>query len=314
MPDNAPDAAPRDLTRFALLSIAAALVTIALKTGAWWMTGSVGLLSDAAESLVNLVAAIVAYYALKVAAQPPDETHLYGHSKAEYLSALVEGVMIFVAAVVILYTSVERFLNPQPLENVGVGLGISVAASVVNGAVAFVLLRAGREHRSLTLVADGQHLMTDVWTSAGVVVGVLIVALTGIDRLDPVVAFLVGVNIVVTGVTLVRESVRGFMDHAWSDEEHAELMSVFDRFTGENVSVHGLRTRVAGHHRFAEMHLLVPGSWTVAEAHDLEERIEVAVREELGSVSLMCHVEPIEDPRSYDDFAAQARLPEGNGN
>ena len=188
-----------DLSRFAWLSIAAALVTIALKTVAWQVTGSVGLLSDAAESLVNLVAAVVALVALRVAIRPADHNHHYGHSKAEYFSAAAEGMMIFVAAAVILVSSIQRFLQPRPLENVGAGLTVSVLASVVNGLVAVVLLRAGARYRSITLTADGKHLMTDVWTSVGVVVGVLLVWATGWERLDPVVAFAVGLNILVTG-------------------------------------------------------------------------------------------------------------------
>ncbi|HPF81442.1 cation diffusion facilitator family transporter, partial [Nostocoides australiense] len=201
-----------NLTKFAWLSIAAAIATIALKFGAYVLTGSVGLLSDAAESIVNLVAAFVALLALHVASRPPDDDHHYGHSKAEYFSAVVEGVMIFVAAVFILLTSVERFLHPQGLQNVGVGLGISVIASVLNGTVAMLLLRAGRAHNSITLVADGKHLLTDVWTSVGVVVGVLLVAVTKWERLDPIIAFLVGCNIIWTGWHLIRQSVDGLMD------------------------------------------------------------------------------------------------------
>ena len=194
----------RDLRRFAWLSIAAAIATITLKAGAWLLTGSVGLLSDAAESIVNLVAAVVALVALTVAGRPADDDHHFGHAKAEYFSAAVEGLMIFVAAAVILVTAVERFLHPQPIDNVGVGLAVSVVASVINGLVAMVLVRAGRRHDSITLRADGQHLLTDVWTSVGVVAGVLLVALTGWQRLDPIVAFLVGINIVLTGVRLPR--------------------------------------------------------------------------------------------------------------
>ena len=197
-----------NLERYAWLSVAAALATIALKTGAWWVTDSVGLLADAAESIVNLVAAIAALVALRVAARAADDNHHFGHSKAEYFSAAIEGGMIFVAASFIIWQSIGRLLTPQPIEQAGTGLAISVVASVINGAVAVVLLRAGREHRSITLRADGQHLLTDVWTSVGVVVGVLLVVLTGIDWLDPVVALLVGANIIWTGGQLVSESSR----------------------------------------------------------------------------------------------------------
>ena len=297
-----------DLRRFAWLSIVAALVTIALKSGAFLLTGSVGLLSDAAESTVNLVAAIVALIALTIAARPADSGHQFGHTKAEYLSAAAEGQMIFVAAVVIIWTAVQRFLHPQPLENVGVGLAISVVASIVNGWVAFVLVRAGRAHRSLTLTADGRHLLTDVWTSAGVVVGVLLVAVTGVERLDPVVAMLVGLNIIVTGWRLLQQSFSGLMDASLPQEESAAITEVLGGYTADDVGFHGLRTRVSGHQGFAEVHVLVPGSWTVQHGHDLVERIEADLAEQVGSVSLIVHIEPREDPRSYDDFPTEVQI------
>lgn len=299
----------RDLSRFAYLSIAAAVVTITLKVIAWRITGSVGLLSDAAESVVNLVAAVAVLIALKVAAMPADKNHHYGHTKAEYFSAAVEGMMIFVAALVIMYTAVERFLHPQTIENVGIGLAISVVASAVNGAVAVVLLRAGRQHRSLTLTADGKHLMTDVWTSAGVVVGVLLVGLTGIARLDPVIAFLVGINIVWTGWKLIRESTEGLMDISMPKEDNSAIAEILARFVTREVHFHALRTRVSGHHRFAEVHVLVPGAWTVQQGHDLMEEVEEAVHREFGEIALTCHLEPSEDPRAYGDYAAEFPIP-----
>jgi cation diffusion facilitator family transporter len=295
--------ARENLTRFAWLSIAAALATIALKFGAYVLTGSVGLLSDAAESVVNLVAAFVALIALHVAAQPADEDHQFGHSKAEYFSAAVEGVMIFVAAIFILWTSVQRFLAPEELDNVGPGLGISVAASALNGIVAIVLMRAGRKHNSITLVADGKHLMTDVWTSAGVVVGVLLVVVTGWLRLDPIIAFLVGCNIIWTGWHLVRESVDGLMDHAPSAECRADIQKIIDEFTareGGALKIHGVRARVAGHVNHVAFHVLVPGTWTVREGHDLLEEIEGRFHDHFGHIVVDTHLEPIEDPRSYD--------------
>jgi cation diffusion facilitator family transporter len=297
-------AAPRgavDLTRFAWLSIGAALVTIALKTGAWWITGSVGLLSDAAESVVNLVAAVVALVALRVAVRPADRTHHYGHSKAEYFSAAAEGLMIFVAAAVILYTSVQRFLDPQPLENVGIGLAVSVLASAVNGGVALVLLRAGARYRSITLTADGKHLMTDVWTSVGVVVGVLLVAATGWERLDPVVAFAVGVNILVTGWRLISSASAGLMDISLPPEDDEVIRGVLDRFGSADVSWHRLLTREAGHRRFIQFDLLVPGEWSVQRGHDLVEDITDALVAEFPDIDVLCHLEPVEDPRSYED-------------
>ncbi len=290
--------------------MAAAVATISLKAGAWWITGSVGLLSDAAESVVNLVAAVVALIALKVAAAPADDDHHYGHSKAEYFSAAVEGLMIFVAAGVILVASVVRFLSPRPIEEVGIGLVISVIASLINLSVAMVLLRAGKQHNSITLRADGKHLMTDVWTSAGVIVGVGLVALTGWYRLDAIVAFAVGVNIVVTGIRLMIESVHGLMDRTLSDEENAAIAAVVSRFTGEQVSVHALRTRQSGYLQFASMHVLVPGAWSVTRGHDLVEDLEQALSAEFPTLQVTTHLEPREDPRAYEGIEAEVPIPD----
>lgn len=301
------------LARFAWLSIAAALVTITLKAVAWQLTGSVGLLSDAAESLVNLAAALVALWALTVAARPADDGHHFGHSKAEYFSAAIEGQMILVAAFLIMWPAVQRLLNPQPLENVGIGLGISVVASVVNGVVAWVLLRAGRRYRSSALVADAHHLLTDVWTSVGVVAGVLVVAATGWLVVDPLLAIAVGINIMFTGWRLLRDSIAGLMDVTWSSQENTELAALLARFERPDVHFHGLRTRTAGHHRFAEVHVLVPGAWTVQQGHDVVEEIEAAVASELLDVSIICHMEPLEDPRSYGDFSAEVPVTRDEG-
>lgn len=295
-------ATPVDLTRFAWLSIAAALATIALKTFAWQVTGSVGLLSDAAESLVNLAAAIIALMALRLAIKPPDRNHNFGHSKAEYFSAAAEGAMIFVAAGVIILTAMQRFLEPQPLENVGVGLLVSVVASILNGTVAWVLLRAGKRHRSLTLTADGKHLLTDVWTSVGVVAGVGLVWLTKWPRLDAIVAMAVGINILFTGAKLMHESGMGLMDVSLPRAENDRIREILEGFTAENVMFHGVRTRESGNRRYMDMHLLVPGAWSVQQAHDLVEEITEALRAEFDDLHVMIHAEPIEDPRSYDDY------------
>jgi len=300
-PQAAPNGGPVNLTRFAWLAIAAAVVTIALKVAAYLITGSVGLLSDAAESVVNLVAAFVALIVLHVAALPADDNHHYGHSKAEYFSAAVEGIMIFVAAVFIVVAAVRRFLAPQELEQVGIGLAISVVAAVVNGVVGMVLIRAGRRHRSITLDADGRHLMTDVVTSVGVVVGVGLVAMTGWLRLDPIVAFLVGCNILWTGWHLVRRSIAGLMDHTMSETDNARLITVLRRYASDEVSFHGVRTREAGAEKHVSMHVLVPGAWTVQRGHDLLEDVEDAVRGEFERVEVDTHLEPIEDPRSYEE-------------
>lgn len=294
--------AARDLTRFAWLSIAAAVVTIGMKTTAWMMTGSVGLLSDAAESVVNLVAGVVALIALKVAAAPASERYTYGRTKAEYFSAAIEGMMIFVAAAVILVSAVERFINPRPLDNVGIGLVISIVASVVNGAVALVLLRAGRRYRSLTLTADGHHLMTDVVTSVGVVVGVGLVWLTDWTRLDPIVAFAVGVNIIVTGIRLLVESMRGLLDVTLPEEENARLTEILRSHTTEETRFHGLQTRVSGRERYATVHVLVPDDWTVLAGHDFIEGIEREMREAVPGLVVLSHLEPISDPASYEDI------------
>jgi cation diffusion facilitator family transporter len=290
------------LLRFAWLSIAAAVVTIALKSTAFALTGSVGLLSDAMESGVNLVAAVVALVALTIAARPADEEHLYGHSKAEYFSAAVEGAMILVAAGAIVVSAAGRLLHPRLLEHVGPGLAVTVVAAAVNGAVAAVLLKAGREHRSITLSADGRHLMTDVWTSAGVVVGVGAVALTGWEWLDPLVAFAVGINIIVAGWRLVSQSVGGLMDRALPAADHEAIDAVLDRYrTDEGIRFHALRTRAAGSRRFVSVHVLMPGAWTVQAGHNLLERLEADLELALDGASVFTHMEPMEDPASYAD-------------
>lgn len=301
----------RNLTRFAWLSIVTAIVTIALKAGAYYLTGSVGLLSDAAESVVNLVAGVVALIALTVAARPPDEHHNYAYTKAEYLSAVVEGAMIFVAAMFIIYTAVERLLHPQSLTNVGVALGISLVASVINGVVAVILIRAGRKYRSITLRADGKHLMTDVWTSVGVVIAVLAVALTGWERLDPIIALAVGANIIIAGWALLRESVGGLLDRAVDDQTQAIIDRIIGEFivTGE-VQIHAVRSRESGHYHFISMHVLVPGDWSVGRGHDLCHRLEERLETEIGSAEVFTHLEPLEDPRAYE-LELGVKLPDG---
>jgi cation diffusion facilitator family transporter len=289
------------LFRLLWLSIAAAVATISLKVFAWSVTGSVGLLSDAAESAVNLVAAVVALLALRWAAKPADEEHAYGHAKAEYFSAGVEGSLIVVAALAIVVTAVPRLIDPEPIDDVGIGLALSTAASLVNLAVGLVLLRAGRRHRSITLEADGRHLMTDVWTSAGVIAGVAAVALTDWQRLDPIIALLVAGNIILTGSSLVRRSVGGLMDRALDPEELRRIGGVLAPFQREGIRFHALRTRQAGRRAFISVHVLVPRAWSVQRGHDEVERVEAALRETLPYATVFTHLEPLEDPRSYDD-------------
>lgn len=289
------------LYRLLLLSIAAAVATIALKTIAWQLTGSVGLLSDAAESVVNLVAAVIALAALRWAGKPADEEHTYGHAKAEYFSAGIEGALIFLAAVTIAVTAVDRLMHPQPLSDVGIGLVVSVAASAINLGVGTMLVRTGREHRSITLEADGRHLLTDVWTSIGVVVGVAAVAISGWDRLDAIVALAVAANIVFTGATLLRRSAAGLMDRALPDDLQREITQALAAFDHTGVQFHALRTRQAGQRAFISLHVLVPGAWTVRQGHDIAEQIESELRKRLPYATVFTHVEPIDDPRSFDD-------------
>lgn len=291
-----PEGAPPSLTKFAWLSIAAAVLTIGLKSGAYLLTGSVGLLSDAAESGVNLIAAVVALVALHVAARPADENHNFGHGKAEYFSAGIEGLMIFVAAAFILFTSVQRFLNPAPLESVGLGLAISTVATVVNGVVGMLLLRAGAAHRSVTLTADGKHLLTDVWTSFGVITGVLLVGLTGWERLDPIVAALVGLNILVTGFRLVSQSLVSLLDAAMPAEDLARVTAVLDRMRSADLEFADLRTRESGRHRFISLTVLVPADWTVKRGHALADDVEVAIALDLPDTDVQTHLEPQRTP------------------
>ncbi len=299
----APTGGKIDLARFAWLSIWAAVVTIALKALAYFLTGSVGLLSDAAESLVNLVAAIIALVALKVAVRPADESHHYGHGKAEYFSAGVEGLMIFAAAGVILVSAVQRFLHPVELESLGLGVAVSAVATVVNGLVGLRLIRAGRRHRSAALSADGKHLMTDVWTSVGVLVGVLAVLVSNWQWLDPLVAAVVGVNILVTGGRLVAQAVRALLDQSIGEQDLAVIVEVLDGFRSNEVGFHGLQTRQSGRQRFISIHVLVPGNWSVRRGHDLVEQVEAKVCEALPDSTVLTHLEPSEDPRAYADYA-----------
>jgi len=290
------------LTRFAWLSIAAGAVTLLLKVLAYQLTGSVGLLSDALESVVNLVGAVMALCMLTLAAQAADEKHAFGHSKAEYFSSAVEGMLIVVAAIGIAYTAIERMLHPRPLEQVGLGLLVSVGASVVNFAVARILMKAGQQHRSITLEADSQHLMTDVWTSVGVIGGVGLVALTGWTVLDPIVALLVSANIVWTGVQLVRRSVDGLMDVVLPEEEQALIEGVMAAYREKKVAFHALRTRQAASRRFISVHMLVPGDWTVHDAHHMAEDFEGDIHAALGDVLVTTHLEPIDDETSFNDI------------
>jgi cation diffusion facilitator family transporter len=308
------DALPRHyLTRYAWLSIAAALLTIGLKGLAYWITDSVGLLSDAMESLVNLVGGVMALAMLTVAARPADEDHAYGHSKAEYFSSGVEGTLILAAALSIGVAAVGRLLRPMPIEEVGIGLGVCLSASLVNLAVALLLLREGRRHGSITLEANARHLLTDVWTSAGVIAGVGIVALTGWTRLDPILALAVAANIVWTGVNIIRRSVSGLMDTALPPEDQAAIKTVLDRYQAEGVQFHALRSRQSGAWRFVSFHVLVPGSWTVNQGHAFLERIEADIRTALPRCTVFTHLESLDDPASWEDITLERTRGQNHG-
>jgi cation diffusion facilitator family transporter len=292
----------RDLQPYAWLSIGAALATISLKTLAWWLTGSVGLLSDALESLVNLAAAVLALSMLRLAAAPPDEHHPYGFSKAEYFAAGIEGALIVLAAAGILASAIPRLVEPRPLDAPVLGLALTLAASAINLGVARILIRVGRRHHSITLEADGRHLMTDVWTSAGVVLGVALVFATGWLRLDALVALAVAAHIVWTGVGLVRRSARGLLDAAIGQDDQGEVTKLFAEYSRRyGVAFHALRTRQAGPRRFISFHILVPDAWTVSQAHRLSEEIEERIRSLVPHASIFTHIEPISDPASYED-------------
>ena len=288
-------------TFYAWLSVATSIVTIALKFGAYYLTGSVGLLSDAVESLVNIVAALVALGALTYAAVGPDREHNFGHEKVEYFSSGIEGTLIFVAAGAIVWAAIPRLLNPVPIDEIGLGLVLSVLASAANAACAWLMLRAAREHRSITLEADARHLLADVWTTGGVLVGLLLVKYTGWLRLDALVALAVAIQILWTGWTLLARSFQGLMDRAVPDEDRAAIIEILETLKQQGADYHALRTRVSGSKSFVDVHVLVPGTMSVQEGHDLVEGIENDIHTRLPHVEVLTHLEPLEDPRSWDD-------------
>ena len=291
------------LKRYAWLSILTAVATILLKAVAWQLTDSVGLLSDALESVVNLAGAMMALAMISLAALPPDEDHAYGHGKAEYFSAGFEGLLILVAAMAIGATAIMRLFDPRPLEQVGIGLAVSLAASLLNLVTALILRAAGRRYRSLTLEADAHHLLTDVWTSAGVIVGLAAVSLTGWLWLDPVIALLVAGNILRIAWKLLYSSAQGLMDRALPDADTVLLQGVFDQYRAQGIEFHALRTRESGARRFIDVHVLVPGHWSVQHAHEVVEKIEADIRHALPQSTILTHLEPLEDPLSLADIA-----------
>ncbi|HEX9926970.1 MAG TPA: cation diffusion facilitator family transporter [Pyrinomonadaceae bacterium] len=292
-----------NLTKYAWLSILAASLTIALKLAAYYLTNSIGLLSDALESLINLAAGIIALLMLRAAAAPPDEEHAFGHDKAEYFASGIEGTLILIAAFAIGWTSVQRLFAPHPLEAVGIGLAVSAVASIINLFVGFVLIRAGREHRSITLESDGRHLMTDVWTSVGVITGVFLVSVTGWFVLDPIIALLVAVNITWTGFQLMRRSANGLMDAAVAPKEKKTITEVLEKYVkNEGIEYHALRTRESGVRRFISLHVVVPGEWTVTRGHQLCEQIENDIRAAIKNAVVFTHLESLDDPASWADL------------
>lgn len=299
-------ASPR---RFAWLAIAAAIATIVLKGLAAYITGSVSLLSDALESTINLTTAIITLAVLFIVARPPDEDHAYGHGKAEYLSSGAEGGLILAAAASIIFVSIRRLLNPQPVENVAIGLAVTGVATIINLVVARLMIRAGRHERSIALEADGHHLMTDVLTSVGVLLGVALVLITGIERLDPVIAIAFAGNIAWTGIRLVRRSAEGLMDSALPEAELESVKQVLARYQEHGVQFHALRSRQAGARGFVSFHVQVPGNWSVQQGHDLVEQIEADLRHALPHVSVFSHLEPVDDPRSWDDITLDRPAP-----
>lgn len=290
------------LTRYAWLSIAAAFATIGLKSFAYFLTGSIGLLSDAVESLVNLLGATIALSMLIIAAHPPDEKHQYGHSKAEYFASGAEGILILIAAVCISVTAVGRIISPRPLEQAGAGLIVTTIASLINLGVARILLYVGKKSNSITLEADGRHLMTDVWTSVAVIGGVGAVALTGWGVLDPVVALAVAVNIVWTGYRLIQRSISGLMDTSLPNEEHQIISRILDGYKKQGIQFHSLRTRQAAGRRFISIHVLVPGKWTTHRGHHLVDKIEIDICNALPGATVFTHLEPVDDPLSSKDI------------
>ena len=292
---------PIPLTRYAWLSIAAAIVTITMKSAAYFLTGSVGLLSDALESLVNLAAAVVALLVLKMITRPANDEFMFGYSKAEYFSSGFEGGMVLLAAAGIIITALPRLFNPEPLEQIGLGLVISVTASLINLAVALILMRAGRRYNSITLEADARHLMTDVWTTAGVLIGISLVWLTGWLILDPIIALLVAANIIFTGYRLLIRSGRGLLDASVPSEELTSVKSILDSYKDQGVSYHALRSRQAAARKFMVVHLLVPGDWSVRKGHSLAEQVETRVLDTITNANIVTHIEPIDDPLSMAD-------------
>jgi cation diffusion facilitator family transporter len=296
------------LSKFLYLSIAAAVATILLKFYAYHITGSMGFMSDALESFVNLFAAVFGLVMLNISQKPADEGHEFGHSKAEYFSSAMEGALILIAALSIILSAIPRIIEPKPLENLNTGLLFSLLASVVNLVVGLTLIKNGKEKRSLLLEADGRHLMTDVWTSAGVIAGIVIVKFTGWLIIDPVIAILVALNIIYTGYKLIGRSASGLMDATIPEEDLRKIRVYLDSLQEKQIEYHSLMTRTAGQRKFISLHLLVPGEWTVKQGHDCADDVEETI---IGlfdePVTVSTHIEPVGDPSSMKDIGIVRR-------
>ncbi len=301
------------LKKYAWLSIAAAVSTITLKLLAYWLSNSVGLLSDALESVINFATAISTLVSLAIAALPPDQEHAYGHTKAEYFASGLTGLLIFGAGVAIIISAVQRWLAPEPLALLGQGVGISLVAAGINLAVARLLIKAGRENHTIALIAEGKHLMSDVWTTFGVALSIGLLWLTGWEWLDPLIAALIALQLCWTGFNLLRDTAFGLMDSAISPEELEQLLGVLKKYHPEGVDYHALRTRQSGQRRFVSVHLQVPGRWTVQRGHDIAEKIAEEMRERVPNLSTFTHIEPVEDPASWDDVELEPLQRTGQG-
>jgi cation diffusion facilitator family transporter len=299
---------PRSPRFYMGLSIAAALFTMIVKFIGYFLTGSVGLFSDAAESIVNLVAALVGFWALTLALRPADEEHTYGHTKSEYFASGVEGALILVAALIIALEAIPRLLHPEPIEQAGIGLAFSLSGAVVNGILAWFMLRAGKRQRSVTLQADAHHLFADVYTTVGVFIGILLVVITHWIILDPIVALLVAINVMWTGFRLLRQTGLGLLDTALPKEDQAQITAVLDRYREQGIDFHALRSRESGSRRFVSFHVIVPGSWSVLRGHAMCEEIELALRRCLPESTVFTHLEPKEDPVTFEDMGLDREL------
>ena len=297
------------LRKYAWISLAVAFLMIAAKTAAYRLTGSVSLLSDAIESIVNALGASAAIWALSLSARPPDDEHAYGHDKAEYFSSGFEGALIVMAAVGIIYTSVIRLFNPEPVTASYIGIGLALGTSAVNYILAKWLKKAAIANNSIALEADSHHLMSDVISSIVVCIGVIVATSTPWWWLDPVMAMLVGLNIIRMGWDLVRRSMNGLLDASFADAELQALHHVLKQFESDEVMFHAIRTRISGARKFVSMHVLVPGNWSVAHGHELLEKIEIAVHLAFQNTNIITHIEPNDDPLSFEDIQLHRSAP-----